>query len=123
MFDQFKTMGALAGLLKNREKLQAAAARVKRTLDESPCVGEAGGGAVRVTVGGELKVSRVELMPAVVAGMAADESARRGVEALIAEATNEALKRAQERIREAIDREAKGLGIEGLSAQLGNFLP
>ncbi|HZW11020.1 MAG TPA: YbaB/EbfC family nucleoid-associated protein [Phycisphaerales bacterium] len=123
MFDQFKTMGAMAGLLKNREKLQAAAARVKRTLDESPSVGEAGGGAVRVTVGGELKVTRVELMPAVVAGMAADESARRGVEALIAEATNDALRRAQERIRDAIDREAKGLGIEGLSAQLGSFLP
>lgn len=123
MFDQFKTMGALAGLLKNREKLQAAAARVKQTLDENPCVGEAGGGAVRVTVGGELRVTGVELMPAVVAGMASDESARRGVEALIAEATNDALKRAQERIREAIDREARALGIEGLSGQLGNLLP
>lgn len=123
MFDQFKTMGALAGLLKNREKLQEAAQRVKRTLDENPSVGEAGGGAVRVTVGGELKVTAVEIAPAVVAGMGTDEHARRRAESLIAEATNDALKRAQERIREAIDREAKALGIEGLGQQLGNFLP
>ncbi|MBK7403484.1 MAG: YbaB/EbfC family nucleoid-associated protein [Phycisphaerales bacterium] len=123
MFDQLKTMGALAGLLKNRDKLQAATQRVKRTLDENPPVGEAGGGAVRVTVGGELKVVHVELAPAVVAGMANDDHARRRAGSLIADATNDALKKAQERIREAIDREAKALGIEGLSDQLGNFLP
>lgn len=123
MFDQLKTMGALAGLLKNRDKLQEATQRVKRTLDENPPVGEAGGGAVRVTVGGELKVIHVELTPAIVAGMATDDHARQRASTLIADATNEALKRAQERIREAIDREARALGIDGLADQLGNFLP
>lgn len=122
MFEQMKAMGAIAGLLKNREKIAEAAARVKRTLDERPTVGEAGGGAVRVTVGGEMKVARVEIAPAVVAGLSAGGGAVAQVETLIAEATNDALKRAQERVREAIDREAKELGIEGLGDQIGGLL-
>ena len=122
MFEQMKAMGAIAGLLKNKDKLAEAAARVKQTLDERPVVGEAGGGAVRVTVGSEMKVSRVEIAPAVVAGMSAGAAAVQQIEDLIAEATNDALKRAQERVKEAIDREAAELGIEGLGDQLGGFL-
>jgi hypothetical protein len=122
MFEQMKAMGAIAGLLKNKEKLAEAAARVKRTLDDRPAMGEAGGGAVRVTVGSELKVTRVEIAPAVVAGMTSGAAALQQIEELIADATNDALKRAQERIKEAIDREAKELGIEGLGDQIGGLL-
>ncbi len=122
MFDQMKSMGAIAGLLKNKEKLAEAGARVRRKLDDNPAIGEAGGGAVRVTVGGEMKVSRVEIAPAVIAGMTTGAAAVVQIEDLIAEATNDALKRAQERLREAIDREAKDLGIEGLGDQLGGLL-
>lgn len=122
MFEQMKAMGAIAGLLKNKDKLAEAAARVKRTLDDRPAMGEAGGGAVRVTVGSELKVTRVEIAPAVVAGMTSGAAALQQVEELIADATNDALKRAQERVKEAIDREAKDLGIEGLGDQIGGLL-
>lgn len=122
MFEQMKAMGAIAGLLKNKDKLAEAAARVKRTLDDRPAMGEAGGGAVRVTVGSELKVTRVEITPAVVAGMTSGAAALQQIEELIADATNDALKRAQERIKEAIDREAKELGIEGLGDQIGGLL-
>ena len=120
MFEQMKAMGAIAGLLKNREKITQAAARVKRTRDERPVIGEAGAGAVRVTVGSEMRVTRVEIAPAAVAGLSA--GAVQQVEGLIAEAANDALKRAQQRVKEAIDREAKDLGIEGLSDQLGGLL-
>ncbi len=122
MFEQMKAMGAIAGLLKNKDKLADAAARVKRTLDDRPAMGEAGGGAVRVTVGSELKVTRIEIAPAVVAGMTSGAAALQQIEELIADATNDALKRAQERIKEAIDREAKELGIEGLGDQIGGLL-
>lgn len=123
MFDQFKSMGAIAGLLKNREKLAEAGARVKQTLEDSPAIGESGGGAVRVTVGGELRVTRVEFAPGVAAGMDAGDESRRQVETLVLEATNEALKLAQQRVRDAIEREAKELGLEGLGEQLGGLLP
>lgn len=122
MFNQMKAMGAIAGLMKNKEKIAEAAARVKRTLDDRPVVGEAGGGAIRVTVGGEMKVARVEIAPAVVAGMNAGPDALAQVEALIADATNDALRLAQQRVKEAIDREARELGIDGLGDQLGGLL-
>ncbi len=122
MFDQMKTLGALAGLLKNREQLAEAGARVKQTLNDNPAIGEAGGGAVRVTVGSEMKVTRIEIAPAVVAGMTAGAAALVQVEELIVEATNDALARAQQRLREAIEREAKDLGIEGLGDQLSGLL-
>ncbi|VAX41642.1 hypothetical protein MNBD_PLANCTO03-357 [hydrothermal vent metagenome] len=122
MFDQMKTMGALAGLLKNREQLAEAGARVKQTLHDNPAIGEAGGGAIRVTVGSEMKVTDIEIAPAVVAGLGAGEAALAQVETLLVEATNDALTRAQQRLREALEREAKDLGIEGLGDQLGGLL-
>lgn len=122
MFDQMKQMGAIAGLLKNKEKLAEAGARVKRTLEERPVTGEAGGGAIRVTVGGEMKVRRVEIAPAIAAGLGAGDEARMQIENLIAEATNDAMRLAQLRLKEAVDREAAELGIEGLGDQLGGLL-
>lgn len=122
MFEQMKAMGAIAGLLKNKDQLAEAAARVKRTLDDRPAVGEAGGGAVRVTVGAEMKVGRVEIAPAVVAGMTSGAAALQQIEGLIADAANDALKRAQERVKEAIDREARELGIDGLGDHLAGLL-
>ncbi|MFG0242935.1 MAG: YbaB/EbfC family nucleoid-associated protein [Phycisphaerales bacterium JB041] len=122
MFDQMKQMGAIAGLLKNKDKLAEAGARVKRTLEERPVTGEAGGGAIRVTVGGEMKVRRVEIAPAIAAGLGAGDEARMQIENLIAEATNDAMRLAQLRLKEAVDREAAELGIEGLGDQLGGLL-
>lgn len=122
MFDQMKHMGTIAGLLKNKEKLAEAGARVKRTLEERPVTGEAGGGAIRVTVGGEMKVRRVEIAPAIAAGLGAGDEARMQIENLIAEATNDAMRLAQLRLKEAVDREAAELGIEGLGDQLGGLL-
>lgn len=122
MFDQMKQMGALAALLKNKDKLAEAGSRVRRTLEDSPAIGEAGGGAVRVSVGGEMKVLRVEIAPAVASGLATGDEARRQVESLVLEATNDALRLAQERLKEAVEREARGLGLEGLGEQLGGLL-
>lgn len=122
MFDQMKQMGAIAGLLKNKDKLAEAGARVKRVLEDRPVTGESGGGAVRVTVGAEMKIIRVEIAPAVAAGIGAGDDARQQVEALITEATNDALQRAQLRLKEAVDREASELGIDGLGDQLGGLL-
>lgn len=122
MFDQMKHMGTIAGLLKNKDKLAEAGARVKRTLEERPVTGEAGGGAIRVTVGGEMKVRRVEIAPAIAAGLGAGDEARMQIENLIAEATNDAMRLAQLRLKEAVDREAAELGIEGLGDQLGGLL-
>jgi DNA-binding protein YbaB len=113
MFDNMKTMAALAGLLKNKDKLKAAGERIKSKAEALRITADAGSGAARATVNGAMKVLSVELSPALVLGMAAEDKTRTLAASLIADAVNEALKQAQGRMKEAIDIEAKELGFEG----------
>jgi len=126
MFDQFKTMGALAGLLKNKEKLKEVGDRLREKIAGMSATGTSGGGAVRVTVAGTMKVQRVEISPAAVAGIAmggnAGEQSRQMAESLIAEATNDALTRVQMMVRDEVSRESAELGlpdIPGMDRLLG----
>jgi DNA-binding YbaB/EbfC family protein len=121
MLDALKVAGALAGLMKNKEAIRAAAERIKARLVEIRSTGTAGGGAVTVTVSGQLRVLSVELSPAL-AGHVADEASRAMAQQLIAEATNAALGTAQAKAQEVIAKEAKELGlpdIPGLQGLLG----
>ena len=120
MFDQMRTFGALANLMKDRQKLADAAARVKDRLEVSRVEGNAGGGAISVTVSGAMKVVSVRIEPAMAAAFSADERSRAMAEDLIAQATNDAMAKAQAVAREIIGEEAKALGLpEELSSQLG----
>jgi DNA-binding protein YbaB len=123
MFDNMKMMAAVAGLMKNKDKLREAGERIKEKAEATRVVGEAGMGAVRVTVSGSMKVLGVELAPGLVVGMNADEKTRALAGQLIAEATNDGLQKAQLKMKEAIDLEAKALGFEnglpGLPGLLG----
>ncbi|MEI7658013.1 MAG: YbaB/EbfC family nucleoid-associated protein [Phycisphaerae bacterium] len=114
MFDQLKSLGAIAGLLKNKEKLREAADRVKAKMEATRVIGEAGAGAARVVVSGTMKVLEVELAPGLVQGMNADPRTRALAGTLIAEAVNEGLRRAQYAMKEAVEEESRALGIEGL---------
>ncbi|MEY3232421.1 MAG: YbaB/EbfC family nucleoid-associated protein [Phycisphaerales bacterium] len=114
MFDQLKSLGAIAGLLKNKEKLREAADRVKAKMEATRVMGEAGAGAARVVVSGTMKVLEVELAPGLIQGMNADPRTRALAGTLIAEATNEGLRRAQFAMKEAVEEESRALGIEGL---------
>jgi DNA-binding protein YbaB len=126
MFDNMRMMGALAGLMKNKDKLKEAGERVKAKAEEMRVTAEAGGGAARATVTGTMRVVAVELTPALVLGMAAEDRTRELAASLIAEAVNAAIKDAQLRMKSLLDEEARGLGIEGgLSGLpgLGGLLP
>lgn len=124
MFDSMKNLGALAGLMKNQDKLKAAGERVRTKMEATRVTGEAGAGAARAVVTGTLRVVSVELAPALVVGMAADAKTHELASSLIAEAVNNALAQAQMKMKEAIDVEAKDLGLEGLipSGGLGGLL-
>lgn len=121
MFDKLKSMTALAGLMQNKAKVEEAAERVKREMQEVRCDGEAGGGAVRVTVGGDMMVLAIEMTPVLAAGLAASDSAREYAQTLVRDATNGALVRARERVRQIVQREADALGIGDLTADLGGM--
>jgi nucleoid-associated protein EbfC len=119
-----KMMGALAGLMKNQDKIEASALRTKETLAAARVTGEAGGGAVRVTFSGDMKAISVELSPALASGMG-DEQSRVMAQQLVAEAVNDGLKKAQETARSVIAAEIEELGLTDLlgSGGLGGALP
>ncbi len=120
MFDQMRAMGAIASLMKDREKLADAAERVKTRLEDARVDGVAGGGAIRVTVAGTMRVVGVHIEPAMAAAFSADDKSRLMAQELITEATNDAMAKAQAFARETIGEEAKALGLpEELGAQLG----
>jgi len=122
MFDNMKMMSALAGLMKNKDKVKEAGERVKLKMEETRVTGEAGGGAARATVTGTMRVVEVELSPALVLGMAADDKTRGLAGSLIAEAVNDGIRQAQARMKIAVDEEAKALGFEGGMPDLPGLL-
>ncbi len=122
MLDQFKAMGALAGLLKNKERMQAVADRVKRNLDDARVVGQAGGGVVRVTMTGRATVISVEIATALLAGAGSDPAAHEQLQSLLVEASNDAFHLAQTVMRKEASAAARELGlpeIPGLESMLG----
>ena len=118
MFDKLKAMGAVAALLKDKDKLRDAGERIKAKMEAIRATGEAGGGACRVTVNGKLRVLTIEMQPAMVSTPAALGAAG----ALIAEATNEALARAQTKVHDEVSREARAMGLPEIPEEVRNLL-
>lgn len=122
MFDKLKMLGALASLSRNPDEVRAAAERVRARAAAARHTGEGGLGAARVTVNGRLELVEVELAPALVAGMAADEPTRARAGALIVEAANAALAKARADLQDSIAREARALGLPEPPAEFGELL-
>ncbi len=122
MFDSLKSMGAVANLLKNKEQLVEAGQRVQEKLESLRVEGEAGGGAVRATVTGKMKVVSIDMGGAVTSGLGADEASRVMAQDLIVAAINDAMTKAQLAAQEAIADEARDLGVPELADKLGGLL-
>jgi DNA-binding protein YbaB len=122
LFDKLKAMGAVAGLLKDRDRLRDAGERIKAATAAARAPGESGGGAVRVVATGRMRVESIELTPALVAGMAADDRTRELAGSLIAEAVNDALTKAQAVVQREVAKEAEALGLGDLPLDLGGLL-
>ena len=118
MFDQFKNLNQLfqqAGAVREKyEKMQA-------ELAERTVIGEAGGGAVRVTVNGKFECVDVALdrpLLASLAGEGSDADAAM-VEQLIAGAFNDGVHKAQAMAKEQLGQLSQDLDIPGLEQLLG----
>ncbi len=111
MFDM-KSMGKIASLIKNRDKIEGAARDVKAHLDTLRVEGQSGSGAVRVTVTGAMKVESVRIDPALAAGLVSNDKAM--AEGLITHAVNDAMNKAQEAARVAIQQKMGELGLGDL---------
>lgn len=122
MFDQLKSMQAVASLLKNKEKLAEAGERVKTRTAEIRATGASGGGACRATVSGRMELLDLHLEPALLAGMAVDDKTRALATGLIRDAVNDAMRGAQSQVKDLIAREAEALGLPGIEKQLNEHL-
>lgn len=122
MLDNMRMMASMAGLMKNKENLAEAGRTIRAKMEATRVIGEAGGGAARAVVTGTMRVERVELSPALLMGMATDDKTRELGSGLIAEAVNAGLVQARARLSEAIEAEAKGLGLEGVVPDLAKFM-
>lgn len=119
--NNFKMMGALAGLMKNKDGLREAGERIQEKAAALRSVGQAGGGAVRAEVDGKMKVLSIQIEPALASGLAADEGSRAMAQDLIVEAVNDAMAKSQMAMRDVIAQEAQELGLGDLPADLGGL--
>lgn len=109
-------LGALAGLdlgalLEQAQAMQAQLAQAQEEAAEQVVEGQAGGGAVKVRVTGDLHVESVSIDPSAVEG---DDVTL--LEDLVVAATNDALSRAQELTKSAFG----GIDLGGAAGLLGH---
>jgi hypothetical protein len=122
MLDNLKAMQAVAGLMKNKDRLVEAGERIKAKTDTMRVTGQAGGGACRATVTGRMELIDLTLDPALLSGMALDDKTRSLATTLIKDAVNDAMAKAQEQVKDMIAKEAEDLGLPGVSDQLSGLL-
>lgn len=124
LFDQLKMMGAVAGLLKNRDQIKAAGQRIQSRLEAMRIEGLSEGGLVKAVISGKMEVLSIDVAPSLGAGLGStDAKTRQMAGAMIVAAVNEALKKAQAAVAEVIDAEGEKLGLPGLGEQLAAVLP
>ena len=124
MFDQLKGMAGLAGLLKDLPKIKIRLEEAKRKLGETTVTGETGGGAVRATANGLLRVVSIELDQALIAGLVEPglDADRAMAQDLITGAVNAALEKARELAEREMADAANEMGIPLPAGGLGGLL-
>jgi DNA-binding YbaB/EbfC family protein len=115
MFDMFKGMGQLAGLMKNLPKLQEEMGRLQERLAQVSAEGDAGAGMVKVKANGKFEVTACTI---------SDEALRLNdkemLEDLVKAAVNAALAKAKEQVREETGKMAAGMGLPaGFNMNMG----
>src|SRR5688500_16943845 len=98
MFETIKGMAGIANLMKDLPKLKARMEKMKEDLGRITVQAETGGGAVRATANGQLRITALHVDPAMIAalvdGSNPDDQAM--AEDLIVGAVNAALERARQ---------------------------
>ncbi len=117
MFDNLKNIGALMG---QARELKQKMAELQAELERKTVEGEAGAGAVRVTMNGKFEVLAVTLDPTMITTLAGEgaEADKQMIQELIAAAFNAAMQRAQEVAREEMGR-ITGMNLPGMDQLLG----
>ncbi|MHC4414535.1 MAG: YbaB/EbfC family nucleoid-associated protein [Planctomycetota bacterium] len=124
MFEGLKGMAGLAGLMKDLPRLKAKMDEVKQRLGQMTVSSETGGGAVRVTANGLLRVVSIDIDQPLLAGLVDPQHAqdRAVAEELIAGAVNTALAKARELAEREMASAAGELGLPLPPGGLGGLM-
>jgi len=107
MFDMFKNMGQLAGLMKNLPNIQKEMARMKERIGQITAEGDAGAGMVKVRFNG-----RMELLSVAISEEAMKD--REMLETLVKAAVGQGIAKVQEAVANETQSMASNLGLPGL---------
>jgi DNA-binding YbaB/EbfC family protein len=124
MFDSLKGMAGMAGLLRDLPKIKAKMEEVKRDLERVTVEAETGGGAVRVTANGQMRITSVHVDHALMSGLvdSTDADDRAMAEDLIAGAVNAALEKAKHAAGNKMSEAARDLNLPIPAGALGGLL-
>ena len=100
---------SMADILKQAQSLQSKLTELQAEAEHKTVEASAGGGMVTAVVNGKLQVVKIHIEPQVVAG-----GDREMLEDLVVAAVNEAIRKAQQMMAEAMTRVTGGLRIPGL---------
>ena len=106
MFDMFKGMGQLAGVLRNLPKVQEAMQRMQERVAQITAQGNAGAGMVTVKVNGKFEVTACTISEE-----ALKLNDREMLEDLVKAAVNQAIANAREQVAEETSKLAMGMGL------------
>jgi len=102
--------GNMQGLMKQAQKMQQQMAEIQSEAQAYSAEGSAGGGVVKVVANGKQEIVSVKLDPQVV-----NPSDVEMLQDLIVAASNEALRKVQENLKQKMSAVTGGMGIPGLS--------
>ncbi len=124
MFDALRNLTGMAGLMKDLPRIKARLEDVRSKLGDLRVSADTGGGVVRATATGKLRVVSIEVDPALMAALADPSNAddRALAQELIVGAVNAALEKAQQRAAEELARAAQELGLPLPPGGLGELL-
>lgn len=112
----FKGLGQFASLMKQAQGMHEKIAESKERLSSLKCEGEAGGGMVKVTVGGTLRLLTCSIDPALI-----QTGDREMIEDLVVAATNQAMEKLAELQAKEMGSITGGLDLPGLSDALNSL--
>lgn len=112
----FKGLGQFATLMKQAQGMREKIDESKERLANLKCDGEAGGGMVRVTVGGALRILNCSIDPTLI-----QSGDREMIEDLVVAATNQALEKMVELQTKEMSSITGGLDLGGLNDALSSF--
>jgi len=109
MFDMFRNMGQLAGLMRNLPKIQEEMTRMRERVAQITAEGDAGAGMVKVRFNGKMEMIGVTISPE-----ALKDGDKDLLETMVRAATNQAIAKVQEAIANETQGMAANLGLPSL---------